>query len=162
MYVTATHQVLIQMKASFVLICHLTFKYFYVYCQTWLCVLLYSGKIKAYMLRKKKQFWLSFAVDKYSSHRMKCVCVCMITNWDHLECCMQSVCWNVIKFLFFFSSIFPQWTFTEDLGVLKAGSSMVGCEDRSKKKSGYCGITDLWIWKVAAESNWNKTPPEPS
>lgn len=60
-----------------------------------------------YAKDKKKRKNSFDAVVKSSGRRMKCVCVCMITNWDRLEYCMQYDCWNVIKILFFFSFIFP-------------------------------------------------------
>lgn len=153
-YLTASDQVFIQMKASLILICRLNFKSFHVCCQTWLYVLLYSGKITAYML-KIKQFWRPFAVEA-------CLCVPdnRMASLEMLHAIYLLNCHQIFLF-FFFSPIFPQWTFTDDLGVLNAGTSLVGREVLSGQ-SCYCGITDLWMWKVAAGSYWRKKHPEPS
>lgn len=101
-YLTATDQVFIQMKASR---SHLLSKF-----QIFSC-LLPDLIVCAFVLWKnhglyvedKKRFWGPFAVDKSLGHRMKCVCVCLITECDQLKCCMQFVCWIVIKFFFSFS-----------------------------------------------------------
>lgn len=163
-YLTASVQVFIQMKASRILICRLNFKSFHVCCQTWLCVLLYSEKITDYML-KIKQFWRPFADDKSLGHRMKCVCVCLITEWHHLKCCMQFVCWIVIKvfFSFSFSFSFPPF-FPVDF------HRRFGCFERRDFPGWSWGSkwARLLLWHnwpldvKTAGSNWRKKHPETS